>query len=130
MNTTLKVGGGVVAACAACCAYSIIPVLVAGTSLAALGSAAWVWGGGLFALAAIAAGGALYLVQRKASSTSANPSASALVASARGEGCGCGPSDNKQRPIACTLGAGDFTNAPPKSVTWRAGLCATPSEAH
>jgi hypothetical protein len=108
MNTTLKIGGGVVAACTACCAFSIVPALVAGTSLAALGSAAWMWGGGLAALVAIAVGGTLYLGQRKASSTSANFRANTRIASARGESCGCGPSGKDDTPTACTLGAGDF----------------------
>lgn len=106
MNTTLKIGGGVVAACAACCAVSIVPAVVTGASLAALGSAAWVWGAGLSALAVIAVSGALYLLQRRASSTSAN--ASALIASARAESCGCGSPSKHESPIACTLGAGDF----------------------
>jgi hypothetical protein len=97
------------AACAACCAVSIVPAFVAGTSLAALGSAAWVWGGGLFALVVMATGGALYLVQRHASSTSASFCANAPIVSSPGESCGCDPSGKQEAVIACTLGVGDFS---------------------
>ena len=37
MNTTMKLAGAATAACVACCAVSIVPAVIAGTSLAAIG---------------------------------------------------------------------------------------------
>ena len=62
MNTTMKLGGAVAAACAACCAVSVVPALIAGTSLVAIGGAATVWGFGIAALAVPVT--ALYFLSR------------------------------------------------------------------
>lgn len=96
MNNALKVGGGLMVACAACCAVPIVPALLAGTGLAALGTAAWAWGGVVAVLAAIAAGGMLYLMRRRISAVSVNPSARAPISSARTQGCGCGSSGKQE----------------------------------
>ncbi len=111
MNTSVKVGGSLVAACAVCCAATVVPVLLAGTGIAALGGAAWVWGGALATLAAVAAGGFLYMYmsRRTAAPSVCETDANQLIADARARGCGCGSAAKKQQtPIACTLDAGDF----------------------
>jgi hypothetical protein len=65
MNTTFKLAGGAVAACAACCAVSIVPAVLAGTSLLAIGGAASTWGLCIVALA-VPVGGLYFLSRRKA----------------------------------------------------------------
>ncbi|SJM33767.1 hypothetical protein [Mesorhizobium delmotii] len=112
MNTTLKLGGGVAAASAACCAVSVGPALLAGTSLGTIGAAAFapeIW---IVALAVPAAVGAYFLVRRKPASMP-KTSFQTLMSSAQADGCGCGDSCNsaaakEEAPIACTLDAGDF----------------------
>jgi hypothetical protein len=104
----MKLAGGLTAACAACCAVSIIPALVAGTSLAAIGGAGSVWGFGVAALAVPFA--ALYVLsRRKAGPARPNTDFQTPMAS---ESCGCGPScgsaTTDDAPIACTLDVGDF----------------------
>lgn len=109
MNTSVKIGGGLVAACAVCCAATILPAVLAGTGLAALGGVAWAWGGGLSALAAVAGGGWLYFASRRTSPALADADAKSFTAEARAQGCGCGSRvATEGAPIACTLGAGDF----------------------
>jgi hypothetical protein len=49
----MKLAGGLTAACAACYAVSIIPALLAGTSLAVIGGAASTWGFGVAPFAAL-----------------------------------------------------------------------------
>jgi hypothetical protein len=93
MNTTMKLGGGVVAACAACCAVSVVPALLAGTSIVALGGAALAWGTGLLLLA-VPVAGVYYLSRRQTAVSSA--------------GCGCASTTQDEAVIACKLGAGDF----------------------
>ncbi len=106
MNSTMKLGGGLLAACAACCAVSIVPAVLAGTTIA-IGGAAWLWGGGAIALAIAAIGAIAYLVNRAPKRRSGQP-ARELIASAQAQGCGCGPSGSDEVAIACTLDAGDF----------------------
>lgn len=106
MNSTLKLGGGLLAACAACCAVSIMPAVLAGTTIA-IGGAAWIWGGGALALAVLAVGATTYLMNRASRQRISQP-ARELIASAQLQGCGCGPSGNDEVAIACTLDAGDF----------------------
>lgn len=105
MNTTLKVAGAATAACAACCAVSIVPAVLAGTSLFAIGAAASSWGLWMAALA-VPVGG-LYLLSRLKAVP--NGDFQTLMASSE---CGCGPScetpETEEKPIACTLDAGDF----------------------
>jgi hypothetical protein len=109
MSSKLKTGG-VVAACAACCAVSIVPALLAGTGLAAIGGA-FAWEVGLVALAGVALGGAYYVVRRKPA-TKSQATFQNLMASATDESCGCGPAcgsaSPEEQPIACALDAGDF----------------------
>jgi hypothetical protein len=107
MNTTMKLGGSVVAVGAVCCAVSIVPALLAGATIAAGGAALWAWGGGALALAAVASGVATYLLNRKPRGAN-KQSARQLINSAKSEGCGCGPSGGDEVAIACTLDAGDF----------------------
>mgnify|MGYP003383219465 FL=1 len=106
MNTSVKIGSGVVAACAACCAVSVVPAFLAGTSLAAISAATLTWSGSLAALAVAAAAAALYLAHRKAATRA--PSANLLISAAREQGCGCTSAEPQETPIACTLGADDF----------------------
>jgi hypothetical protein len=105
MTTSLKLTGAAAAACAACCAISIAPALIAGPSLVAIGSAASTWGVGFIALA-IPVVGLYFLSRRKAAP---NADFRTLIAA---ESCGCGPScastAQEEEPIACTLGAADF----------------------
>lgn len=109
MNTSAKIGGGVVAACAVCCAAPVLPALLAGTGVAALGGAAWAWGGGLAALVVLAAGGWAFVARSPTSPVLANADAKSFIAKARAQGCGCGSHvENEDAPIACTLGAGDY----------------------
>lgn len=108
MNSTMKLAGGLTAACTACCAVSILPALLAGTSLAMIGGAVSTWGIGLAALAVPVA--ALYVLsRRKAGPAHPNPDFQTLIAS---ESCGCGQSCGSAKmddvPIACTLDVGDF----------------------
>jgi hypothetical protein len=108
MNSTTKLAGGLTAACAACCAVSIVPAFLAGTSVAAIGGAASTWGIGVAALAIPVV--ALYgLSRRKARPNRPDANFQALMAS---ESCGCGPSCGSAAtddvPIACTLDVGDF----------------------
>ncbi|MFG1423120.1 hypothetical protein [Roseixanthobacter liquoris] len=104
----MKVGGGLLAACALCCAATILPAILAGTGLVAMGGAAWAWGGGAAVLAIAAASGAIYIAQRKHSPTPARTNARNLIAAARSQTCGCGPTGQTDAAIACTLGANDF----------------------
>lgn len=105
MNTSLKVGGGLVAACAACCALSVVPAVIAATSVAAFTS--WAFGGGIAALALGAVGVGLYLLRHRPRNGA--PHARKFIADARQEACGCGsPRGAEEPPIACTLEAGDF----------------------
>lgn len=105
MNSTIKVAGAVTAACAACCAVSIVPAVLAGTSIVAIGGAAFTWGFAFAALALPVAG--LYLLSRRKAVPNGNFQTLTGV-----ESCGCGPScataSNEDEPIACTLGASDF----------------------
>ena len=104
MNTTMKLTGAA-AACVACCAVSVVPAIIAGTSLVAIGGAASAWGVG-FAALAVPVAGFYFLSRRKATP---NADAQSLMAA---DSCGCGPScaiaSTGMEPIACTLGASDF----------------------
>lgn len=105
MNTTMKLAGAATAACAACCAVGIVPAVLAGTSLVAMGGAAATWGIWIAVLAAPVAGICL-LSRRKPA-----PNGDFKAMMAAGESCGCGSCDTSSRgeePMACTLGASDF----------------------
>ncbi len=105
MNTTLKLAGAATAACAACCALSIAPALLAGTSLVAIGGTASTWGLWIAALAVPVVG--LYLLSRR----KAAPNADFQTLMAL-DSYGCSPScdtdSNEEKPVACMLDAGDF----------------------
>jgi hypothetical protein len=93
------------AACVACCAVSIVPALLAGSSLIAIGGAAASWGLPIALLAVPVAG--LYLLSRRR----AAPDDSFQPPMAAHDGCGCGScgtSAKDDEPIACTLDASDF----------------------
>jgi hypothetical protein len=98
MKTTLKLAGAATAACAA-------PVIVAGTSLVAIGGAASTWGRWIGSLAVPVVGP--YLFSRR----KAGPSADFPTPLAVGS-CGCGPSCDtaakQEEPTACTLDASDL----------------------
>src|SRR4051812_19273862 len=105
MNMTMKLGGAAAAACVACCAVSIVPAVLAGTSLVAVGGAAATWGTWIAVLALPVAG--IYLLSRRKPVPSADFEALMAVS----DGCGCGSCDTlskDEEPIACTLGASDF----------------------
>jgi len=110
MQTTTKIaatGGAVFAACAACCAVSIVPAVVAGAGFAAVGGAVATWGVPAFLLA-VPVG--IYLMTRKSSASRMVPATSAAGAPLS-SGCGCGAlcgSTTEEQPIACTLDAVDF----------------------
>ncbi|MGB3386826.1 MAG: hypothetical protein WBA88_02465 [Pseudaminobacter sp.] len=105
MNTTLKLAGAATAACAACCAVGVVPAVLAGTSLVAIGGATFTWGLWIAALAVPVIG--LYFLSRREAAPNANFQTLMAV-----ESCGCGPSCDtaarEEKPIACTLDAGDF----------------------
>lgn len=105
MNTNLKLAALGTADCAACCAISIMPAVLAGTSLVAIGGAAPTWGLWIAALAVPVVG--LYLLSRRKAAPSADFQTLMAV-----DSCGCGPScdtgSDEEKPIACTLDAGDF----------------------
>lgn len=86
MNTSLKLAGAATVACAACCAVSIVPAFLAGTTLVAIGGAAYIWGIGLVLLAVLAVG-RYFLSRRRAAPKGADFKARILA-----KGCGCGPS--------------------------------------
>jgi hypothetical protein len=108
MKTTTKLGGGLLAACAVCCAAPILPAILTGTGLVAMGGAAWAWGGGLAVLAAAAVSGTVYIAQRRRSLALSGTNAKNMIASARTQACCCGPADKNDVAIACTSGASDF----------------------
>lgn len=83
MQTTTKLGGAAILACAACCAVSIVPAVLAGTSLVAIGGAASTWGVWLAALALPVVG--IYAISRR----KAAPNADVEVPS-EADSCGCG----------------------------------------
>lgn len=105
MNTTLKLAGAATAAGAACCVVSIVPAVLAGTSLVAIGGAASTWGLWIAALALPVVG--LYLLSRRKAAPNADFQTLMVE-----DSCGCGPScdtaSDEERPIACTLDASDF----------------------
>ena len=109
MNNAVKVGGVAVAACAACCAVSLVPAVLAGSAFFAAGVAAvCTWGPALAGLA-ILAGGYYFLLRRKP----ANGRRS-VVAVDEAAACKCEPVGAAEQPmgtslpIACSLEAGDF----------------------
>jgi hypothetical protein len=108
--SNIKLAGAVTAACAACCAVSVVPALLAGTSLVAISAAVPFWGIGMVALTIPIAG--LYLLSRRKAAASGD--FQTLMASA--EKCGCGSSCSSTKaertedepPVVCTLDAGDY----------------------
>ncbi|WP_246660269.1 hypothetical protein [Rhizobium sp. FKL33] len=110
MQTSTKIaatGGAALAACAACCAVSIVPSAIAGVGFAAVGGAVAAWGVPALLLA-VPIG--MYLMIRKPSTSKEVPATSA-IGTPLSSGCGCGPSCDSTKessPIACTLDAGDF----------------------
>ncbi|RWX11872.1 hypothetical protein EHI42_23460 [Rhizobium hidalgonense] len=101
MNSTMKLAGLGVAACAACCAAPLL-TLTAGSGVAA-GAAITAWGPGAL-MVALPLGTLLLLSRRKAVA-----GGSTFAVSASDCGCGSCANDAKEEmPIACTLDAGDF----------------------
>ncbi|MCZ8548171.1 hypothetical protein OOJ09_28685 [Mesorhizobium qingshengii] len=86
-------------ACTVCCAPLIGPPIIAAIAAGGLGLA--LVGQLGLALGVVAAGGFFLLSRRKAA-----PNADFQTLMAAGQ-CGCGPSC-EEKPIACTLDAGDF----------------------
>lgn len=106
MNSTMKLGTGVVAACAAGCAVTLAPAILAGAGGAAFAGAAFSWKGAVASAAVAGVAAAVVLMRRSRSKRSGKPAAPSLL-QAR-SGCGCGPSDVRGEAIACTLAAKDF----------------------
>lgn len=113
MQTSTKIVGtaGVgLAACAACCAVSVVPALAAGSGLVALGGAVATWSAAAL-LIAVPIAGVIYMSRRSPSAAKAAPTLNALL-SAPADVCGCGTcgtESTKEAPaIACSLDAGDF----------------------
>ncbi|MBB5256023.1 hypothetical protein [Rhizobium leguminosarum] len=96
MNTTTKLAGFGLAACAACCT---VPLLSAGSAVAAASLTPWLGPAAL--LAALPVLGYMVL-NRRAQTAGGAP----LPATA----CGCGScaAPTADKPIACTLDGGDF----------------------
>jgi hypothetical protein len=94
----------ILVACAVCCAPLIAPPIIA--AIAAGGAGLALVGQLGLALVVVAAAGLYLLLRRKTA-----PSADFQTLMAAGQ-CGCGPScdagSNEEKPIACTLDAGDF----------------------
>lgn len=113
MSTPSKVavtGGAALAACAACCAVSIMPAVVVGSGLVALGGATALWGSAALLLA-LPVVGVFYMSRRKPKATAKTQTFQHLVAGSDSCGCdgSCSPKSSKDHaPIACTLDAGDF----------------------
>jgi hypothetical protein len=104
MNTGLKLTGAAVAAGAACCAVSVVPLVLASAGTVLVGGAIVKWGA-VAVLLLVPVAGLLMLSRRKAAPQAAfeNPQAA--------DSCGCSSysTDIKQQaPIACTLDANAF----------------------
>lgn len=105
MGSMFKIAGFATAACAACCTVSLFPALLAGAGVLAVGGAAATWS--LWAVAfTIPALAFVYFLRRRLSLGAALPVT--LAASSCACGPSCGPAKRDEKPIACTLEAGDF----------------------
>ncbi|MGO7134920.1 hypothetical protein [Rhizobium leguminosarum] len=104
MNTGMKLTGAAVAACAACCAVSIVPLVLASVGTILVGSALVKWGA-VAVLLIVPVVGLLLLSRRKA----APPVPVERQMATNSCGCGSCSTDVKQEaPIACTLDANEF----------------------
>ena len=123
MNNALKMGGLAVAACAACCAVSIVPAVVAGTSIAAVGAATlWTWTPAVALLAVPI--GTLYFLWRRKPRVADRGSLGLQQADACSCGGACGSGDSQTDatalPVACSLDARGLK----QRVTWIENLSA------
>jgi hypothetical protein len=104
MNTGLKLTGAAIAACAACCAFSVAPLMLASASAVLVGGTIVKWGA-IAILLVVSVVGLLVLLRRKAAPQAAFEN----VTVANSCGCGSRSTDVKQEaPIACTLDANEF----------------------
>lgn len=105
MHTSLKLTGIALVACTACCAASMVPVLIASVSAAIASGAVIQWGTPAVLLAVPIIG--LLTVSRHKPGPAARSAFKPLVAN---EGCGCGScgSNIQETPIACSLDASAF----------------------
>ena len=103
MNNALKLGGLAAAACSACCAVSVVPAIMAGTGLAAVGAATlWTWTPAI-ALLAVPIGTLYFLWRRKPHAADR-----ASLGLQQADPCGCGgacasgdsQSDDTTLPVA------------------------------
>ncbi|MBB3649184.1 hypothetical protein FHX14_005418 [Rhizobium sp. BK619] len=103
MNTGMKLTGAAVAACAACCAVSVVPLMLASVGTVLVGSALVKWGA-IAVLLIVPVVGLLLLSRRKAA-----PQAVENHMPTNSCGCGsCGTDVKQEAPIACTLDANEF----------------------
>jgi len=104
MSTGLKLTGAATAACAVCCAVSIVPPMLASASAVFVSGAIAKWGA-IAILLVVPVVGLLVLSRRKAArqATFENLTAS--------NSCGCSSCRtdvDQEAPIACTLNADEF----------------------
>ncbi|NEK19496.1 hypothetical protein [Rhizobium leguminosarum] len=99
----MKLTGAAVAACAACCAVSVVPLVLASVGTILVGGALVKWGA-VAVLLIVPVVGLLLLSRRKAA-----PQAVENLTATNNRGCGSCSTDVKQQaPIACTLDANEF----------------------
>lgn len=104
MNAGMKLTGAAIAACAACCAVSVVPLMLASAGTVLVGGALVKWGA-VAVLLLVPAAGLLVLSRRRA------PPQATFETLEAANSCGCGScsTDVKQEaPIACTLDANAF----------------------
>ncbi|MGO6754025.1 hypothetical protein ACCT00_29210 [Rhizobium ruizarguesonis] len=101
MNTGMKLTGAAVAACAACCAVSVVPLVLASVGTILVGTALVKWGA-IAVLLIVPVVGLLLLSRRKAAPQ-------AVENHMATNSCGsCGTDVKQEAPIACTLDANEF----------------------
>lgn len=104
MNIGLKLTGAAVTACAACCAVSVVPLLLASASTVLVGGAIVQWGA-VTALLALPVAGMWILSRRKTAPQTIIEKGPTMSSC----GCGsCGTDAKQEAPIACTLDASEF----------------------
>ncbi|MBP2449951.1 hypothetical protein [Rhizobium leguminosarum] len=104
MNTGIKLTGAAVAACAACCAVSVAPLMLASAGTVLVGGAIVKWGA-IAAVLVVPVTGLLWLSRRKAVPRATFEHQTA----ANDYGCGsCSTESKQEAPIACTLDADEF----------------------
>ncbi|MGO6738085.1 hypothetical protein ACC732_26745 [Rhizobium ruizarguesonis] len=99
----MKLTGAAVAACAACCAVSVVPLVLASVGTILVGTALVKWGA-IAVLLIVPVVGLLLLSRRKAA-----PQAVENHMATNSCGCSsCGTDVKQEAPIACTLDANEF----------------------